>query len=148
MYPKKWYYFASSFVDLALRFLWIYSLIPPQPDIGKGSLTSLELFLHWLAPVSMLLEMVRRTIWGIFRLENEQLRNTEGYRKVNFVPLHFDRTPETLQTEGKNVVLEVAAFGAAVVIFGSIALLAVRQTNENGIVINADDDGNGDDEWH
>lgn len=37
---------------------------------------------NWLTPMAMLLEMVRRTIWGVFRLENEQLRNTEGYRKV------------------------------------------------------------------
>ena len=140
MYPQRWYYYASCFLDLALRFLWIYSLIPPQSDIGEhAGLSSIDTFLHWLSPVSMLLEMARRTIWGFFRLENEQLRNTEGYRRVNFVPLHFDHTPEKLQTQGKNVVLEVVAFGASVIFVGAVALLASRQVAENQPFIDGDD---------
>lgn len=116
----------------------------------------------------MFLEIVRRTVWALFRLENEQLRNTEvmncfieliiywlnsrtrylsfqGYRKVNFVPLHFDRTPERLQTnvflksslyiivthnfinagalQGKNVVYEVVSFGVAVVSIGAFVIV-------------------------
>ena len=133
MYPQRWYYYMASLLDLILRFLWIYSLIPPDANIGeRAGIHSLDTFLHWLSPVSMFLEMARRTIWGFFRLENEQLRNTEGYRRVKFVPLHFDHTEEQLQTQGKNVVLEVVVFGASVVIVGAIALLASRQVAENG----------------
>ena len=32
----------------------------------------------------------------------------QGYRRVNFVPLHFDHTPERLETTGRSVVLEVS----------------------------------------
>ncbi|GLE04059.1 hypothetical protein PINS_up012970 [Pythium insidiosum] len=38
----------------------------------------------------MVLELFRRTYWGFFRLENEHLRNTQGFRRVDFIPLHYD----------------------------------------------------------
>lgn len=38
----------------------------------------------------MVAEFFRRTFWSFFCLENEHLRNTHGYRRVNFIPLHYD----------------------------------------------------------
>lgn len=38
----------------------------------------------------MVAELFRRTMWSFFRLENEHLRNTQGFRRVDFIPLHFD----------------------------------------------------------
>jgi hypothetical protein len=38
----------------------------------------------------MVLELFRRTFWSFFRLENEHLRNTQGFRRVDFIPLHYD----------------------------------------------------------
>ena len=35
-------------------------------------------------------EICRRTMWGCFRLENEHLHNTQNFRRVAFVPLHFE----------------------------------------------------------
>lgn len=29
-------------------------------------------------------------MWGCFRLENEHLHNTQNFRRVAFVPLHFE----------------------------------------------------------
>ena len=37
------------------------------------------------------LEVLRRTVWACFRLENEHLHNTRGYRQVSFVPLSVER---------------------------------------------------------
>jgi len=60
--------------------------VPPDPSLRdarrteKGQTTLQAVFAsiaNWLVPIAMLLEMVRRTVWGFFRLENEQLRNTE-----------------------------------------------------------------------
>jgi hypothetical protein len=57
------------------------TLIPPQ------SSRSLPLYLQ---PFTMVIELFRRTFWGFFRLENEHLRNTQGFRRVDFIPLHYD----------------------------------------------------------
>jgi len=42
---------------------------------------------------------------------------------VNFVPLHFDHTPERLKTTGRRVVLEMLAFGLLVVVCGALIIL-------------------------
>jgi len=39
------------------------------------------------------------------------------------VPLHFDHTPERLETTGRSVVLEVVGFGTAVVALGACVIL-------------------------
>jgi hypothetical protein len=131
MYPQKWYYYASMAGDLLLRFVWIYTLVPPAAASEitaklPGDAADTDLFsklANWLAPIVMLLETVRRTLWGVFRLENEQLRNTEGYRRVNFVPLHFDHTPQGLKTTGRSVVFEVLGFGLAIVACGACVIV-------------------------
>lgn len=67
--------------DLFLRFAWTLTLIPPQ------SSRTLPLYLQ---PFTMVGELFRRTFWSFFRLENEHLRNTQGFRRVDFIPLHYD----------------------------------------------------------
>ena len=37
----------------------------------------------------MVMEIIRRSFWGVLRLENEQLRNTQGFRRVDVIPLSF-----------------------------------------------------------
>jgi len=125
MYPERWWYYGAMVLDLALRFVWLYTLVPPQTQNGNTSGVSrfYVTAANWFAPIAMLLEMVRRTVWGFFRLENEQLRNTEGYRRVNFVPLHFDHAPERLTTKGWSVVMEVVGFGVTIVSAGAVIIL-------------------------
>jgi hypothetical protein len=54
------------FVDLFLRFMWVLTLVPPQ----SGATFELP---SYLSAVTMTLELIRRTLWGFFRLE---VRNT------------------------------------------------------------------------
>jgi len=151
MYPgRRWYYGAMA-LDCALRLVWLYTLVPPQTQNESASDLS-RLYVkaaNWLAPLAMLLESVRRTVWGVFRLENEQLRNTEGYRRVNFVPLHFDHAPERLTTKGWTVVAEVVGFGAAVVAAGSLVILISSRriaSHDLPSTEDADDPGGDDDQ--
>ncbi|RLN92844.1 hypothetical protein BBJ28_00014238, partial [Nothophytophthora sp. Chile5] len=55
----------------------------------------------YLQPFTMVLELFRRTFWSFFRLENEHLRNTQGFRRVDFIPLHYDHGVGELEMEGK-----------------------------------------------
>jgi len=128
MYSKRWYYYTAMVVDFFLRFVWVYSLVPPT----TGALTFWETMINWLTPIAMFLEVVRRTIWGFFRLENEHLRNTEGFRRVDVVPLHFDRVREQLNAPvGNKVVFEVVSIGCFVVVVGAAVLIASQQNERN-----------------
>ncbi|CAI5710773.1 unnamed protein product [Peronospora effusa] len=82
MFSHKWVYYAAIVADLFLRFAWTLTLIPP-----RGAAHWLPLYLQ---PFTMVLELFRRTFWSFFRLENEHLRNTQGFRRVDFIPLHYD----------------------------------------------------------
>ncbi|KAG2763462.1 hypothetical protein JG687_00007931 [Phytophthora cactorum] len=82
MFSRKWIYYVAIVADLFLRFAWTLTLIPP-----RGVARWLPLYLQ---PFTMVLELFRRTFWSFFRLENEHLRNTQGFRRVDFIPLHYD----------------------------------------------------------
>ena len=83
MFPKKSYYYMVICADLVLRFMWMLTLLPPQSG-AKFELPA------YLSAISMTVELFRRTIWSFFRLEHEHRQNTEGFRRVNVVPLHFN----------------------------------------------------------
>jgi hypothetical protein len=57
------------------------TLVPPQ---------SSRMLPLYSQPFTMVLELFRRTFWGFFRLENEHLRNTQGFHRAHFIPLHYD----------------------------------------------------------
>jgi len=82
MFPNTTYYYTVMVVDLFLRFMWVLTLIPPQ----SGARFELP---NYLTAFTMVLELFRRTIWGFFRLEHEHRSNSAGFRRVEFVPLHF-----------------------------------------------------------
>ena len=83
MYPHRLSYYLVIAADLVLRFMWVLTLVPPQ----SGAQFEIP---QYLTAVSMALELFRRTLWGFFRLENEHRNNTGHYRRVSFVPLHFN----------------------------------------------------------
>lgn len=67
------FYYAVVLADLIMRFNWLYSLIPPgHLHFLHSSITSV-----FVTTMVTGCELVRRTMWGFFRVEKEHLDNTE-----------------------------------------------------------------------
>ena len=132
MYPNRSSYYAVIALDLVLRFAWVLTLVPPD----SGADFALPAY---LTMVSMMLELFRRTVWGFLRLENEHRSNTAGYRRVDFVPLHFTtghthEYKQEKQHRGVSVLLEVA-FVTLVVLGVSVAsVVAAQQATERSSI--------------
>jgi hypothetical protein len=129
MFPNKFYYYGVMALDLVLRFLWVQSLIPPQSG------ASFEIP-SYLTLITMALELFRRTLWGFFRLEHEHRHNTEGYRRVDFVPLHFatghDRKYKKQQQRiGVNVLAEVFIISSFVIGISFLSIIAAQKATES-----------------
>ena len=121
---RTWYYLAIA-ADFVLRFGWTATLVPgTQPIPG---LPYLDNSYWWVQPVVAVAELCRRGMWAVFRLEAEHLHNTEGFRRVEVIPLHFDRKParddegDEKRTLGQQlgVAAELASYA------GVVALLAL-----------------------
>jgi EXS family len=128
MFPNRAIYYAIISADLVLRFAWVLTLIPPN----TGAKFALP---NYLAAVSMILELGRRTVWGFLRLENEHRSNTAGYRRVNFVPLHFTTGHKHDYSHGKEhrgirVLLEVAFVTLAVLAACVVSVVAAQHATD------------------
>ena len=114
--------------------MWVLTLVPPSSG-AKFEVPS------YLTAVTMILELFRRTVWGFFRLENEHRSNAAGFRRVDFVPLHFntghdhgyaDKKEKTGMTVLREVFL-IAIFVAGICVSSVIAAQkANRLTEEEG----------------
>lgn len=127
MFPSKYHYYGVIGADLVLRFMWVQSLIPPS----SGAYFAIPAY---LTAVNMSLELLRRTLWGFFRLENEQRTNTQGYRDEDFVPLHFTTQHEHKYKKhkarvGRQVLLEVLAVSAIVIIVSMLSVIVAQRSN-------------------
>ncbi|GMI52272.1 hypothetical protein TeGR_g4315, partial [Tetraparma gracilis] len=126
MFPAIWWYYVAIVVDVILRFLWVTSLVPPD----SGAQFSLP---NYLTSAVMALEILRRTVWGFLRLEQEHRHNTEGYRRVDFVPLHFntghehDRAGADKINKGKGVLGEVLTIGGLVIVVSIGSIIAAQR---------------------
>ena len=80
-----------------LRFAWIPFVLIHYLYHGKMNL-------FWIDLVIASLEIFRRFIWNIFRIENEFLNNIGEYRPVRDLPLPFEITE---LTEKKKVLKKV-----------------------------------------
>lgn len=92
--------------------MWVLTLVPPSSG-AKFEVPS------YLTAVTMMLELFRRTVWGFFRLENEHRSNAAGFRRVGFVPLHFNTGhqhgyKDKQEKSGASVLREVVLIAAAV----------------------------------
>jgi hypothetical protein len=78
LYPTYYYYFAliSNFI---MRVLWTLTISPE----AINSLLHPDLFTTLLAAI----EIYRRCLWNLFRVENEQLNNIGKFRALNDMPL-------------------------------------------------------------
>ena len=128
MFRRKSVYYSAIVADLLLRFLWTYTLIPEkdQSNFANGITLSLA-----VAPFAAIAEICRRSMWSFFRLENEHLHNTSGYRKVNHIPLHFETPLKQSTTEGNgkdtkawHVILEISLIVVIVLVISIVAISA------------------------
>lgn len=124
MYPQKAHYYGVVFVDLFLRFMWVMTLVPPS----SGANFVLP---SYLTAITMALELLRRTLWGLFRLENEHRHSTDQYRKVDFVPLHFStghaHKYEQKDSVGWSVLGEVTLVNLGVITVMVISVVAAQR---------------------
>jgi hypothetical protein len=89
MYERyKYVYYIAIVVDLFLRFAWTFTLIPA----GAASPLSPKL-MQYVTPCLAAGEILRRTMWGCFRLENEHLkraREAGNIDQLGFIPSHLE----------------------------------------------------------
>ncbi|EFO63229.1 EXS family protein [Giardia lamblia P15] len=84
------------FLNIAIRIYLPISLVIPHPSLRD----------FWIASIAGLLEVFRRNIWNILRLDNQQATNCEGYVISRFIPLlesHEERDKRRLDNRNHNV---------------------------------------------
>lgn len=109
--------------------MWVLTLLPPQ----SGAKFEVPNYLNALV---MMMELFRRTIWGFLRLENEHRSNTAGFRRVSFVPLHFNtghnhQYKQGQEHRGVGVLVEVAVIACGVVAICVFSVVAAQQATNN-----------------
>ena len=129
MFPSVFHYYGVMAADLVLRFMWMQSLIPPS----SGAHFELPAYLTFM---NMALELVRRTLWSLFRLENEHRVRTKHYENqqegVNFVPLHFTTAQshkyrKHKERVGKRVLVEVLTVGIAIFVICMLVVIGAQK---------------------
>ncbi|KAH9147649.1 hypothetical protein AeNC1_019424, partial [Aphanomyces euteiches] len=111
---------------------WVLTLIPPSAEQAIN-----HSFFVYIHPFSMILEPIRRTLWSFVTVENEHLRNTMGFRKEQFIPLHYERgvgAPDPNENSAENkrkkrrnkVVIAVI-----IALVGSLAIGAITVTEDD-----------------
>ena len=112
-----------------LRSMWVLTLLPPQ----SGAKFEVP---QYLTAVTMMLELFRRTIWGFLRLENEHRSNAAGFRRVSFVPLHFNtghkhQYKEEKEHRGSSVLAEVAVVTICVLGVCAFSVVSAQRANHS-----------------
>ncbi|KAL6465345.1 hypothetical protein MHYP_G00254780 [Metynnis hypsauchen] len=74
VYSREVYYYAAMLADVLLRISWAINILLAQMKDSAAASTASAV----LAP----LEVLRRSMWNLFRLENEHLKNCEQCRAV------------------------------------------------------------------
>jgi hypothetical protein len=92
MFPHTWIYWTAIAIDFVLRWGWTATLVPHWFQIAKEENIVRFIGIEVL-PLVTGAELCRRAMWAVLRLETEHLHNTEGFRRVDVVPLHFDHAP-------------------------------------------------------
>jgi xenotropic and polytropic retrovirus receptor 1 len=117
MYPKALYYVAAV-LDFFLRFAWTLTILPFTSTLVLLDHNRQDLI---LLPLLYFLELFRRFIWGLIRVENEHVNNTEQFRREQHVPIFFDNAREASMRKrhtGNNygVLAEASLFVGVVIV--------------------------------
>lgn len=76
--------FLFLLLNLSPLYFRSWTLIPNGQESDFSNLSI------YVAPFAAFAEIFRRSMWSIFRLENEHLNNTAGYRKETHIPFHYE----------------------------------------------------------
>ena len=77
LYPRKSFYWMLLIVNTVLRFCWTLSFVPFHYLSATGVLTnnfSNEAWANIMIPIIASAEIIRRTLWGLIRVEWEAIR--------------------------------------------------------------------------
>ena len=86
---ERWYYYCALIVDTIMRLLWIVKLCVVRRLNRDSKIQESSLGSDWTGLVFGCLEILRRCIWNVFRMENEQVNNCGKFRATLEVPLPF-----------------------------------------------------------
>ena len=78
--PK--FYYQCMIINLLFRHFWVVPMIVPHLVKSETQLSYFQPMLFF----SMIVEMVRRSLWAVIRVENESINNFEEYRSINTIP--------------------------------------------------------------
>ena len=76
MFSSNWPYVFATIYDFFARFFFVLVNAFLVGVLPRNYVQCLQLFV----------EVSRRALWSVFRIENENLNNLEMYRKIDFVP--------------------------------------------------------------
>jgi len=126
MYQFSGYYYVAMVMDLFFRFGWVLTLVPTSIN---NPLLHNDL-VQYILPILPAIEIIRRCIWGCFRLEHQHLKNTKNF-EGDFVPFHYDDKAAAQSKEDNNnkktmkqILGEVSAIIAVVFIISMFTWLS------------------------
>ena len=68
VYRSRTFYYSAIVLDLFFRFAWALTFVPASAESPLG-----DWYLHSLTPVVSGMEVIRRGVWSLIRVENEHL---------------------------------------------------------------------------
>lgn len=81
-------YWLCGLLDLSARSTWVLTLMP------MSTLTSNAVARVLLVSIISCIEILRRSMWTVLRVENEQISNASGYRVLLWVPSKLNKSLE------------------------------------------------------
>jgi len=85
-------YWACSMLDIMLRCTWVFTLMPPHILTNH-----IAWRVVWVSVISSA-EVVRRSMWAVLRIENEQISNASGFRALLWVPKRLNSSARPRQS--------------------------------------------------
>ena len=73
MFKSRAVYYAAIVIDFVLRFLWTLTLVPYTHNVKFQDTPIYDVIDNFLGPI----EILRRSMWAVFRVENEHLHSAE-----------------------------------------------------------------------
>lgn len=103
-FPKRVYWFCSL-LDLVFRSTWVFTLMPSR-ILGDNIVARVV-----LVSVMSSMEIVRRSLWAVLRIEYEQMSNASGFRALLWVPSKLNAAGTSGQQNEKGLERQTSSKG-------------------------------------